>query len=113
VFRFAYNTNTTPHFGRVIATLGEKRDKVMPVISRFLGIVIAMYWDDHSPPHFHAKYGEYEITVDIHTGVVAGKFPKRALRHVLEWYELHKDELLEDWDLCRNQQMLNPIEPLE
>ena len=72
-----------------------------------------MYWDDHSPPHFHAKYGEYEITVDIHTCVVAGKFPKRALRHVLEWYELHKDELLEDWDLCRNQQMPNPIEPLE
>ncbi|MEN8130094.1 MAG: DUF4160 domain-containing protein [Pseudomonadota bacterium] len=85
----------------------------MPVISRFLGIVIAMYWDDHSPPHFHAKYGEYEITVDIRTGVVAGKFPKRALRHVLEWYELHKDELLEDWDLCLNQQMPNPIEPLE
>lgn len=72
-----------------------------------------MYWDDHSPPHFHAKYGEYEITVDIRTGVVAGKFPKRALRHVLEWYELHKDELLEDWDLCLNQQMPNPIEPLE
>lgn len=95
------------------ASLDEKRDKVMPVISRFLGIVIAMYWDDHSPPHFHAKYGEYEITVDIHTGVVAGKFPKRALRHVLEWYELHKNELLQDWDLCRNQQMPNPIEPLE
>jgi hypothetical protein len=85
----------------------------MPVISRFLGIVIAMYWDDHVPAHFHAKYGEYEITVDIHTGVVAGRFPKRALRHVLEWYELHKDELLEDWDLCRNRQMPNPIEPLE
>ncbi len=85
----------------------------MPVISRFLGIVIAMYWNDHSPPHFHAKYGEYEITVDIRTGVVAGKFPKRALRHVMEWYELHKDELLKDWDLCRNQQMPNSIEPLE
>lgn len=85
----------------------------MPVISRFLGIVIAMYWDDHSPPHFHARYGEYEITVDIRTGVVAGKFSKRALRHVLEWYELHKDELLEDWDLCLNQQMPKPIEPLE
>ena len=64
-------------------------------------------------PHFHAKYGEYEITVDIHTGVVAGKFPKRSLHHVLQWYELHKDELLEDWNLCRNQQMPNPIEPLE
>ena len=47
----------------------------MPTISRFLGIVIAMYWDDHAPPHFHAKYGEYEITVNINTGVVEGNFP--------------------------------------
>ena len=85
----------------------------MPVISRFLGIIIAMYWDDHAPPHFHAKYAEYEITVNIHTGIVEGKFPKRALRHVLEWYELHKDELIQDWELCQNEQVPNPIEPLE
>ena len=85
----------------------------MPIICRFLGIVISMYWDDHSPPHFHAKYGEYEITVTILTGVVEGTFPRRALRHVLEWYELHKDELLEDWELCRRSEMPNPIEPLE
>ena len=57
----------------------------MPVISRFLGIVIAMYWDDHVPAHFHAKYGEYEVIVHIATGVVEGRFPKRALRHVMEW----------------------------
>ena len=60
----------------------------MPVVSRFLGIVIAMYWNDHAPAHFHAKYGEYEIVVHIATGVVEGRFPRRALRHVLEWYEL-------------------------
>ena len=85
----------------------------MPVISRFLGIIIAMYWDDHSPPHFHAKYSGYEITVDIHTGVVAGRFPKRALRHVLEWYEIHKEELLDDWYLCQKQETPNQIDPLE
>ena len=85
----------------------------MPIISRFLGIIIAMYWDDHSPPHFHAKYGDYEMTVEVLTGVVEGKFPKRALRHVLEWYELHKDELLEDWDLCRRRETPKAIEPLE
>jgi hypothetical protein len=85
----------------------------MPVISRFLGIIIAMYWDDHSPPHFHAKYGEYEITVEILTGVVQGKFPKRALRHVLEWHDLHREELLEDWELCRARNEPKPIEPLE
>ena len=85
----------------------------MPIISRFLGIVIAMYWDDHSPPHFHAKYSGYEITVNIHTGVVEGRFPKRALRHVLEWYDIHKEELFEDWELCRRQEAPKPIDPLE
>jgi hypothetical protein len=85
----------------------------MPIISRFFGIVIAMYWSDHSPPHFHAKYAEYEITVDIFTGVVEGKFPKRALRHVLEWYELHKEELIKNWSLCQSEKSPNPIEPLE
>ena len=65
------------------------------------------------PPHFHAKYTESEITVNILTGVVEGKFPKRALRHVLEWYELHKDELSEDWRLCQNDEAPKPIEPLE
>lgn len=85
----------------------------MPVISRFLGIIITMYWDDHLPPHFHAKYGEYEITVNIETGVIEGKFPKRALKLVLEWYENHKDELTENWDLCRNRKTPKPISPLE
>ena len=85
----------------------------MPVVSRFLGIIIAMYWDDHDPPHFHAKYAEYEITVNIRTGVVEGKFPKRALRHVLEWYEIHKEQLIENWELCQNDEAPKPIEPLE
>ena len=54
-----------------------------------------------------------QITVNILTGVVEGKFPKRALRHVLEWYELHKGELIEDWELCQNNEEPKPIEPLE
>ena len=85
----------------------------MPVISRFLGIIIAMYWNDHAPPHFHARYGEYEITVDIQTGIVSGTFPKRALKHVIEWYELHKNELMDDWELCRQSNNPKPIAPLE
>lgn len=85
----------------------------MPIISRFLGIIIAMYWDDHSPPHFHAKYGGYEVTVEILTGVVEGRFPKRALRHVLEWYELHQGELLENWERSRRRENLSLIDPLE
>ncbi len=85
----------------------------MPIISRFLGITISMFWDDHVPAHFHARYGEYEITVAILTGVVQGSFPRRALRHVLEWYEINKDELLADWELCRQKETPRPIEPLE
>ncbi len=72
-----------------------------------------MYWNDHSPPHFHAKYGEFKITVEILTGVVEGKFPKRALKLVLEWYELHKEDLLKNWELCKEKEMPNQIEPLE
>jgi len=85
----------------------------MPEISRFLGIIIAMFYRDNEPPHFHAKYGEFEITVDISEGIVKGQFPKRALGHVLEWYELHKYELLEDWKLASVGKPLNKISPLE
>jgi len=85
----------------------------MPEISRFLGIVIYMNWADHPLPHFHAKYGNYEITVEINTGVVRGEFPKRALRAVLEWLDEHQLELLEDWDLAQQRKPLNPILPLE
>jgi hypothetical protein len=52
----------------------------MPEISRFLGIVIQMFYDEHNPPHFHAKYGSFKISIEIETGVIKGKFPKRALR---------------------------------
>lgn len=85
----------------------------MPEISRFLGIVIAMYYNDHAPPHFHAKYGAFEITVRITEGVVEGRFPRRALNLVLEWYSVHQTELLEDWELARERKPLRRIDPLE
>ena len=78
-----------------------------------MGIVVALYYLDHGPPHFHAKYGEYEITVEIETGVVDGQFPPRALRHVLEWYDLHVDEVRECWELARRREPLHTIAPLE
>jgi hypothetical protein len=85
----------------------------MPELSRFLGIVIAIYYRDHGPAHFHAIYGDYEITCEIETGVVNGRFPRRALAHVLEWNELHKAELLSNWELARQREPLNKIPPLE
>jgi hypothetical protein len=85
----------------------------MPEISRFLGIVIAMYYREHGPPHFHAIYGEFEVTVEIETGRVNGTLPKRAQSHGLEWLELHRAELLETWLLARDSRPLPKIEPLE
>ncbi len=85
----------------------------MPEISRFLGIVIAMFYRDHTPPHFHARYGEFEVTVEIETGIVNGKFPSRALALTLEWHRLHKDELLANWHLAKEHKPLNHIAPLE
>jgi hypothetical protein len=85
----------------------------MPEISRFLGIVIYMYWVDHPLPHFHARYGVYEISVEIEFGIVKGEFPKRALRAVLDWLDEHKTELLQDWQLAQLRKPLNPIAPLE
>ena len=85
----------------------------MPEISRFLGIVIRMYYRDHAPPHFHAEYGDYEITLQIESGVVEGRFTKRALRAVMEWYEQHQEELLENWELAKEQEPLKSIPPLE
>ncbi|MDA1314519.1 MAG: DUF4160 domain-containing protein [Acidobacteria bacterium] len=85
----------------------------MPELSRFLGIVIYMYYRDHAPAHFHAEYGEFEVTVEIATGVVTGKFPRRAMNLVLEWYALHKVELEDNWLRARGKKHLIPIDPLE
>jgi hypothetical protein len=85
----------------------------MPEICRFLGIVIRMYYRDHGPPHFHAEYGEHEITVEIESGIVEGRFPRRALAAVLDWYHLHQNELARNWELVQARQPLDPIEPLE
>ena len=85
----------------------------MPEISRFLGIVIAMYYRDHAPPHFHALSGDHEVTIEIESGAVNGDFPKRALAHVQEWRDLHREELANTWTLARASKPLPKIEPLE
>jgi hypothetical protein len=85
----------------------------MPEISRFLGIVIRMYYADHAPAHFHAEYGEYQVKVFIETGVVEGRFPRRALAHVIEWCGAHRQDLLEDWNLAVARRPLRPVPPLE
>ena len=85
----------------------------MPVISRFFGVDIFMLWRDHQPAHFHARYGDHEITVEIENGKTVGTMSPRALKLIQEWRELHKDELLKDWECAVQKKALFPIEPLE
>lgn len=86
----------------------------MPEISRFFGIVITMYFNDHAPPHFHAKYQEHEAQVLIGSlEVLRGVLPRRALALVLEWAALHRDELRVNWDKARQGLSPDPIEPLD
>ncbi len=85
----------------------------MPIISRFFGIAIYMYWKDHFPPHFHAKYGDDEIVIEIKSGNVSGNMSNRALKMIQEWRELHKEELLSNWELAEQKKALFAINPLE
>lgn len=86
----------------------------MPTISVFYGIFIQMFWEDHAPPHFHARYGEFKGIVDINTlKMIEGDLPRRALNLILDWAEMHQQELLADWDLCIQKQKPNKIEPLK
>jgi hypothetical protein len=85
----------------------------MPEISRFYGIVIQMYYGDHPPPHFHARYAGSVAKVDIDTlSVIDGKLPARALGLVIEWATLHQDELRDAFEVAANMQPPGKIEPL-
>jgi hypothetical protein len=87
----------------------------MPEISRFFGIIIYMFPDDHNPPHFHAKYGDEKVMINIDSGeIMEGTISRRALRLIQDWTELHKSELLEDFELLRQEnKTFFPIEPLK
>ncbi len=85
----------------------------MPEVSRFFGMVITMYFEDHEPPHFHARYGSHRAQIEIASGTVEGVFPPRAIALVQEWRERHVPELLENWRLAQDGESLRRIEGLE
>jgi hypothetical protein len=86
----------------------------VPEISRFFGIVIKMFFDDHNPPHFHAEYAGSMALISIRTlSVFSGRLSPRAMGLVIEWATLHQQELLVDWERAQAQQDLRPIAPLE
>lgn len=86
----------------------------MPEISRFYGIIISMYYDDHSPPHFHARYGGHKAAVEIASlRVLEGKLPPRVLGLVVEWAFQHQPELMDNWEAARSGRPLQKIRPLQ
>lgn len=86
----------------------------MPEISRFYGIIIKMYYNEHSPPHFHAEYQEFRAEFNIYTlEIIKGDLPKRAKSLVLEWAFEHRQELLDNWNLRENKKDLIKVEPLK
>ena len=85
----------------------------MPEICRFLGIIISMYYKEHAPPHFHAKYSGQRAAFSINElKLIEGNLPKRVVSLVLEWAFEHREELIEDWDLAKRKENLNKIDPL-
>jgi len=85
----------------------------MPEICRFYGIIIQMFFNDHNPPHFHVVYGDFKAVININDEIVEGFMPKRALNLVFEWMDLHKTELLANWELAQNGELPKKIEPLK
>lgn len=85
----------------------------MPEVSLFAGIRITMFYDDHNPPHFHADYAGNRALVDIQECcVIRGGLPNRQLKYVLAWAEMHRDELMQNWELARDGRELSKIAPL-
>jgi len=85
----------------------------MPEVSRFFGVVIAIFYDDHNPPHFHARYEGFKAVIDMNSLVMReGPLPPRVYGLVIEWATLHKQELLDNWELAKDKQPLKSIEPL-
>lgn len=85
----------------------------MPELSRFLGIIIYMYFNEHNPPHFHAVYNENKAAISIETlGIIEGRLPSRVLSLVVEWAQDHKEELLSNWNSLKSTGNFEKIEPL-
>jgi len=86
----------------------------MPEISRFFGIIISMYYNDHPPPHFHVRYGQQKAIIAIQSAsILEGELSPRVLGIVVEWASIHRTELLENWERARQSVSLEKIQPLE
>ena len=85
----------------------------MPELSRFLGMVISIYFDDHNPPHFHVEYNDNEALISINDlSIIKGSLPPRVVGLAMEWARLHQTELLENWNMLQEYGKFNKIDPL-
>ncbi len=85
----------------------------MPIVSRFFGILIRMYYDEHNPPHLHAEYQDDKAVFDFNGNVTRGSIDSKTARKLIrEWIDLHQKELIEDWEFARAGKELKKIEPL-
>lgn len=100
------------HLPRFYYSMYNLKSSFMPEVSNFYGIVIYMYFNEHQPPHFHVKYGEYNAMITIEDGIVVGSLPRRALNLIYDWLDLHKSELMENWHRLENFESFLKIEPL-
>ncbi|MCL1787844.1 MAG: DUF4160 domain-containing protein [Defluviitaleaceae bacterium] len=85
----------------------------MPILSMFYGTIITMYYRDHNPPHIHVQYQNDKALVNTDGDVIEGALPKRQLRLVQAWVELHRDEILANWELAQEKNELYKIDPLK
>jgi hypothetical protein len=86
----------------------------MPEISRFLGIKIKMFYNEHNPPHFHAFYGDFKATFSIYTGqMIEGDFPSKQQIFIAAWTLMHLDELMNNWNSLMEGSEISKIKPLE
>ena len=82
-------------------------------LSRFIGIIIYMYFNDHNPPHFHAEYNEFKAAISIkNLGLIEGKLPSKVMSLVVEWAQDHQEELLENWNSIQTTGEYYKITPL-
>ena len=84
----------------------------MPTISMFYGIIITMNYNDHNPAHIHARYQEYNVSMDLDGNIIQGSIPRKQLRLIQAWIEYRKDEIEANWDLARSGEALYRINPL-
>jgi hypothetical protein len=86
----------------------------MPEISRFFGIIIRMFYDEHNPPYFHADYQGNKAVFDFNGNVLKGDIKSKTARKLIrEWVDLYAKELMENWNLARNDKKIKKISPLD